>query len=229
MRIFDASTLWKSRTLLRNLCVGAEPERLSIGIRIENESGPISLGSEPVENESISSREVGDVCDETSKDKRKIYRHKYYILNKDREKNYSRGHYLRNQETKKKSYRHYYLENLSEKRKANHEYYVRNKSNVKEYNRQYYARNSAYRSDLNHDYALRSVDNRREKNRLLYIRSKEFPETYVSRDAANKSWKSPELVRAHFEAIGKQLGISCHTDWYRISRVQLSNLGGMFS
>jgi hypothetical protein len=53
------------------------------------------------------------------------------------------------------------------------------------------------------------------------------PEAYSARDSVLKSWKSQKSVRDFFDSVSSRLLISNHTDWYRVSRSQIGNLGGV--
>jgi hypothetical protein len=93
-------------------------------------------------------------------------------------------------------------------------YRLGNKSNIRESQRKYRGRNKDRVRETLQDYYLRHHDN---------------PEIYLPRNNEAKSWKTPELARDYFESIAKQLAISTHSDWYRISRDQVRNLGGIVS
>src|SRR5689334_9639565 len=63
---------------------------------------------------------------------------------------------------------------------------------------------------------------------VLALRSS--PKILYHRDSkVLKSWKTPEVVRDYFESIKSKLHISHYTDWYRISRTQIMELGGAYS
>jgi hypothetical protein len=162
-----------------------------------------------------------------NKDKIRKSRREYYFRNKDLKLEYDLDYRARNKDNRRDYSRDYLLRKSDDLKEKNHQFYIRNKDNIKEKSRNYYVGNKVDRKDYDHKYYVRNRDNWREWNRKYYFQSIEFPETYVSRDAANKSWKSPELVREYFESIGKKLGISIHADWYLISRFQLVNLGGV--
>jgi hypothetical protein len=108
--------------------------------------------------------------------------------------------------------RQFYLRNKDNVKLATNQYYVRNKNNLKQSMREYYSLNKLA---LN-----RSM-------REHYIRSKQNPDLYSPRVNSLKSWKTPEDVREYFESVAKELLISDHTDWYRVSNAQISGYGGM--
>jgi hypothetical protein len=102
-------------------------------------------------------------------------------------------------------------------------------------------RNKEKRSESKRQYCIRSHDKVLETKRRsyyryrhrisdekkrLYLRNHASPESYAPRSRVGKSWKSPEQVRAYFDAIAGRLAIGCYDDWYRISRLQILSLEG---
>jgi hypothetical protein len=168
---------------------------------------------------------------------KKDYNSNYYIRNKAAIRERKRLYYLRNKDSIGDSNREKYvgdsnLKDYGVRRKESRSQYVRNygmrnKLSRSQYLRDYYIRNKDIISELKRDNYTRNKRNFREYRRQHYIRSKEFPELYSPRDITIKSWKTPELVRDFFDAIGKKLSISNYTDWYRVSRPQILYLGGM--
>jgi hypothetical protein len=86
---------------------------------------------------------------------------------------------------------------------------------------------------------LRNHDNKRKEYLRQYelenmemraFLRKERREAKVSSRATvsvGRTLKSPALIREFFESLRAQLHISNYTDWYRISRPQIYQLGGM--
>lgn len=108
----------------------------------------------------------------------------------------------------------------------NRQYYLQTEEKKKDSARRYYAQNEDREKALKRGYRLENGDKRREYGREYHVRKLQNPETYVPRSTANKSWKTPELVRAFFDSIAKQLHILEPSDWYRISNYQIIALGG---
>jgi hypothetical protein len=128
------------------------------------------------------------------------YDRRYRILKRDERKEYNRNYTSRNQDSVKVSRQQYAMRMRAEKRHYDREYYARNKDTKRDYFRDYYLRTADSTLD---NYSPRSDD------------------------FAAKSWRSAESVREFFDHIGKQLAITEFTDWYRISRPQVAQFGGV--
>jgi hypothetical protein len=140
---------------------------------------------------------------------------------------YHRDYYHENKkkriESRREYDRAYYSANKAAKVSYHREYKNRREEKMKEYFRDY--DRNVRNKDTKRDFHLRNkeriINNRREH----YYSQKDIN----SLPEANKSWKSPELIREYFESIKGTLLIANHTDWYRISRAQLAKLGGVGS
>lgn len=138
--------------------------------------------------------------------RRKEIDRRFRIRNKDQRNNYSRLYRFRNPD--KVVTREVTVVDLKMK-----EYETsRNKDKRRESKRQYYFRNK---------------DRIGESLQQYYVRTHKTPDIYLRRNDFLKSWKSPELVRDYFSSVAGQLQISKHSDWYRVSRGQLCELGGV--
>jgi hypothetical protein len=137
-------------------------------------------------------------------------------LNDDQKKEYLRQYYIRNEDKIREAKRLYRLLNKDKIKESDRLYRLQNQDKLKKSKRQY---------DLR--YRVRNEDKLREALRAKYIRQHEHPHAYLPRAAPQKSWKSPSSVRKYFEAIAKELHVNEPTDWYRISRTQIRNLGGV--
>jgi hypothetical protein len=158
----------------------------------------------------------------------KEYRRAYYLRNKDNRRILNRAYYLQNVDKFRITNRESYAENLDARRIINRDYYAQNKSTRTDSNRRYYLRNKDVVKDYHREYRSRRRDNIKELKREYYLRTLVDPQYYFPRDNdSNKSWKSADLVREYFDSISQALCISCYSDWYRISRAQISYLGGM--
>jgi hypothetical protein len=157
-------------------------------------------------------REYYRKYNEQNKDKTRDSKRNYYLANNDRRNDYDREHYIRNKDSIKDYNRKYYLKNKDTIRKVSRDYSIRNQDKKSIRNNNYYSLNKA---------------TMKESMRKYYVKNKENPDTYSPRNSDFKSWKTPELVREYFESLAKLLFISHSTDWYRISRVQICNLGGV--
>jgi hypothetical protein len=169
-----------------------------------------------------------------NKDNKSLSIREYYHQHKDDIDEASREHYKRNKEDKRNYSRDYGVRKLLEKKDYNRDFYLRNQDNIRDAKRAYYVQKKDDKKEYNRFYYLRSkakrrrpLDFNREYQQNYYIQNKENSELYTPRESLLKSWKSPELVREYFDSIATQLHISNHSDWYRISRLQIGDLGGM--
>lgn len=144
----------------------------------------------------------------------KDYQRLYYAQNKDKIKVRKGEYYSRNLNKIKESTRLYRLRNPNEKAESLRQYCEQNRSKLLEYHRNY-----------NPTYRLLNKAKLKEMKRRQYLRNHKKPEAYVARNVT-KSWSTPCLVREHFDSLAKQLFVSSHEDWYRISRGQIVSLGG---
>jgi hypothetical protein len=151
----------------------------------------------------------------------KEYDRKYRDRNKDKLKESKSSYYLRNLEIKREYASH------KDPKWRDRDNGPRNKKKDREYVRQYLVRTKDQKRVYDRQYRLDNKDKARDYSRLKYLRNHGNPASYNPRHAALKSWRAPELVREYFESIAKQLQISDYTDWYRISRLQIYDLGGM--
>jgi hypothetical protein len=171
-----------------------------------------------------------------NKDKMAEYDREYRIRNKNKISTLKRDYYFRINDGSKKNYC-VVSENdnfgilKSEEDMAicgqyQREYRVRNRDKLQEWNREY---NNTKECSLEskREYNFRNKDRRRKYYLDYYIRKNYNPESYLARNDLFKSWRTPELVRKYFDSIAEQLHIADYYDWYRISRSQLRNLGGM--
>lgn len=133
-----------------------------------------------------------------------------------------RDYRLQNQDSIKEYTRHYYLQNEDKKKLYDRRYYAQHEDKKKEYARQRYLLNE----DKAKEYYLLNKNHVKEVTRRYRLLNHKSPETYLPRASPTRSWKSPENVREYFDSIAKQLHITSHSDWYRVSVVQLAQLGG---
>jgi hypothetical protein len=154
-------------------------------------------------------------------DEMKVYDRQYRLRNMDKLRESKRQYRIKNKD-KMQGYYDQYKDSLKE---YHRQYQIRNRNKVNESNREYYFRNGDKRREESRQYNFRNKDMRKE--RQFYSRSHQNPDSYLPRRIEVKSWKTPELVREYFESIAKQLHVTDYTDWYRISRPLIDNLGGM--
>jgi hypothetical protein len=170
----------------------------------------------------------------------------YYLNNKTNVQELNRQYHIRNRDKINASKRRSLLKNTGrddgidamlekrrlamelKKKEYNRRYYQENKLRRSEYAKQYYLRNKYAMNESNRMYKSLNKPLISESNRKYYKRKLEYPESYLPRYSV-KSWRTPALVRGYFESITKQLLISHPTDWYRISRFQIRQFGGMVS
>lgn len=162
-----------------------------------------------------------------TKDNVKQYNLEYYERNKDDRKKAVHEYYVRTKDDKRNFNEAYYDEHGDKLRKSFREYYNRNKKHISNMRKDYYARNKLRMRETDREYRKRNKDNKRRANREYYLRTMENPEDYQPRHFEAKSWKTPDLVREFFDTIAKPLSISEISNWYRISRTQICDLGGM--
>jgi hypothetical protein len=178
------------------------------------------------------------------------YAREYYLRNRDDISKSRQEHYVRNKDIICEAKRTYYLLNKDSVIGARREYYRRNKDSMKEsmreYHRTYYFQHKNHTGEDVYQFQRERIcnelrkRNREEANRAYYLRNKDKNrerESYIravkksagsTRLMGRRSLKTPALVRDYIEALGKQLHISDYTDWYRISRTQITNVGGLF-
>eukprot|EP01124_Arcella_intermedia_P002785 TRINITY_DN11518_c0_g1_i4.p1 TRINITY_DN11518_c0_g1~~TRINITY_DN11518_c0_g1_i4.p1 ORF type:complete len:468 (-),score=107.57 TRINITY_DN11518_c0_g1_i4:30-1433(-) len=146
--------------------------------------------------------------------------HLYRIQNKEsiseKHKQYRQGHkealqertkiyYLLNKDKIKSRLKCYYNENRELIRMRKKEYRVRNKETIREVNKNYYMKNKGAISVIKRSYYL--------KHRNPKI--------------IRRIWNKKEDVIQFFEYAGEQLFVRDPLDWYRISRIQIKNVGGI--
>jgi hypothetical protein len=160
---------------------------------------------------------------------------------KDKMKAYDRQYRLRNADLRKDYERQYLLLNNDKMKEYHHRYRARNPDKMKEYERArnqdkrreskllYRMRNEDKIREWKRRYQLRHKDKISDSKRDYYLRKHDSPESYLPRNTIVKSWKTAEEIREHFDSIAKRLQITHYTDWYRISRSQIRELGGMES
>jgi hypothetical protein len=160
------------------------------------------------------------------------YWNDYRLQHKDKKKEYDRQYYLQTKDKRRNSKHEYYLRfrdrNQEKMKVSDNRYQPLNKNG---YDRLYYSQKSDKRRDTKRVYdrlyRAQNKDKIKESFRAKYILNRENPDAYLPRISEFYSWKSPELVRQYFDSISKQLLINDHNDWYRISRAQIRNIGGM--
>lgn len=159
----------------------------------------------------------------------KLSLRRYYTQNKDRKRE------TRNQTINSESRRAYSVVNIDKLREYERLYHAENKDTRAEYQRQYYFKvrdrkkssqcdNKISLKEYNQSYYTQNHDKILDAKRLSYCRQHGRNSYLVRVDA--KSWKTPAIVREYFDATAKQLQIADYSDWYRISRVQMSDIGG---
>lgn len=134
---------------------------------------------------------------------------------------------VRNQVLRRESQQRYNDRNRDKINESKRKYYATNKDFAKESNRDYYLKNKDKKREYDHEYRLLNKPKIRDSKRRNYLRKLENSDSYRSLNSESKSWKTPETVRSYFDSIAGQLSISDPTDWYRISRVQIRDFGGL--
>jgi hypothetical protein len=241
MQVLDVFRRWKpSRSLLRSISNNADyaPERgrneevekkvgdLDIGLDIGFvvcEGEPLGLGGESIDDDR---KEYFRGYNVRTQDKRKEYYREYYDRNKDSLGGSHRDYSVRKMDHRKEYYREYNIRNKDTIRESKRIYRMKNKDNKKLYSTNYYLENKDVLREWHREYNNRNKTSRQEYFRKYYVRSLENPNNYSPRYDI-KSWKSPEIVREYFESIASLLGVVTHTDWYRVSRPQVGELGGV--
>lgn len=132
--------------------------------------------------------------------------------------------------------------NVAEKaqqRKRKKEKTEEDRKREREYARQY--RLAHKEATLQREKLYRSQNREllRERQRQHYIKKQDTTRNYLPRKKyvvllftvihVSKSWKNQEKVREFLESVKEQLHITDRCDWYRISRVQICEVGGMFT
>lgn len=154
-------------------------------------------------------------------DKKKEYHRMYYIQNKNKKKVYDSEYKIQNKEKMKESNREYYLRNKDKKLEYDKKYKIENKDKIKEYYREYKIQNEQKMKDYFREYKILNKD----KIKQFYI------EKNIERNNGIYiplySWKTQDSVRKYFERIAPLLYISDLSDWYRISRTQITDMKGI--
>lgn len=130
------------------------------------------------------------------------YNRQYRLLFKDEIASKIRSYRLQNRLALAAKQREYHLRNKEQINIAKQEYYLDNKETMMR---------------------KRDKAERAAKARLKYISSLLEPNDYSPHMF---SWKTSDQVRAFFDSIAPRLQITDPTDWYRISRSQILELGG---
>jgi hypothetical protein len=177
-------------------------------------------------------RELNDP--DTQSNAKNQYSRRYLLQNKDKLKLSNWLYRIENESKAKESNRQHYLQNKDKVSELNRKYRVANKEKLREakdyheeLERHCLLENKAKKREYDRRYRRLNKDKLRESKRNYRLQSLENPETYTPRTMACKSWKTPASVREYFESISQQLHVAEHTDWYRISRVQIYGLGGV--
>jgi hypothetical protein len=123
--------------------------------------------------------------------------------------------------------REYYDQNKDSRKDTVREYHHRNKENISESGRAYYSRNKDNSQDVHRGYRHRNKETLRDRKLAYYLQHRTSSHVYSPRKS-RASWRTQESVRAYFDSIKGQLLIVNYTDWYRISRSQITKLGGVF-
>lgn len=130
------------------------------------------------------------------------------------------------QEDRRKYRREYYAENSNKIKESTLGYYFQNKDRMKESQRRYRLQHRGEMALYERGYRRRHKDTVNESQRRYYFRDHVNPDAYLARDFEFKSWKSPQSLREYFEFVALQLRISSPADWRRVSRPQITELGG---
>jgi hypothetical protein len=164
-----------------------------------------------------------------NEDNKKEYSRQYRLQNSDKAIDSVRQYRLKNEHKLKDAYDEYYLLNKDRISEAMRDYGLQNMDKKRDYDRRYNLQTKDKKKESHRQYRKQNQDKIRELKREYHRDNHDSPASYYPRQALNKSWKSPELVREYFESIAQQLHISDFSDWYRISRGQIKSLDGMQS
>lgn len=176
----------------------------------------------------------------------KEYYRDYYDRFKEDKRIYGREYYNRTKRMKLDTRRGLNAENRERKIEVNRGYYSQRKGEG-DYRRFYYLRKKerngqeclhngavekenildkhdqdAFTKDISDEQRRRNIEQRKEYDREYYLQSLESPSDY----SPGKSWKNPATLRGYFESIANEISITTHSDWYRVSRLQIVQLGG---
>jgi hypothetical protein len=177
---------------------------------------------------------------DTLKEKRK----RYYIKNRHHLYEHSKQQQHKKQETVHLYNKDYYARNKDLIKLQRHSYYQAKKAIIKqyrqqeeratalkEYKRQYDLQNKDRLKTYQAQYQARNGDLLKERRRVAHLRNRlPLKKYWIVRTRPNsisKSWKDPLEVRKFLESVKEKLHISSPEDWYRVSRVQLKQVGGI--
>eukprot|EP01124_Arcella_intermedia_P021968 TRINITY_DN3174_c0_g1_i5.p1 TRINITY_DN3174_c0_g1~~TRINITY_DN3174_c0_g1_i5.p1 ORF type:complete len:431 (+),score=96.59 TRINITY_DN3174_c0_g1_i5:19-1311(+) len=159
----------------------------------------------------------------------------------------ARRDYLRRKEQVKEARKRYYLENMPKVKDRQREYRLKAREGIRERLREYRRANEGALREKRRAYLAQNRERlaamqrqrrlsdpgAREQQRLYRINHKEalrdrrrLREREKKAPRKTKSWSSPAEVLAFLEHAKEQLHISQPSDWYRISRSEISRVGG---
>jgi hypothetical protein len=179
-----------------------------------------------------------------------IHKQDYYALNKEKFQDQHDVYRTMNAAKIKDRKRRYYLKNLDTIKANQREYKRANKAVIKVRNQEAYRRlreakrpcESLYFGDseielncVSHGYFEESnvegggeIRKRRRSNSISISDPRSDRVEYVPRETFNQPWKSRFAVREFFDRIGaNEFRIGDLSDWYRVSRPQVSQFGGI--
>eukprot|EP01124_Arcella_intermedia_P027271 TRINITY_DN5296_c0_g1_i3.p1 TRINITY_DN5296_c0_g1~~TRINITY_DN5296_c0_g1_i3.p1 ORF type:complete len:419 (-),score=98.24 TRINITY_DN5296_c0_g1_i3:6-1262(-) len=142
----------------------------------------------------------------------------YYHKNKIAIKEKNKQYYLRNRENIMERMREYGEKHRGAKRARGREYYECNRERIKARQRDYYVHNVLVVRERSKEYRVRNKAVVDEKNRLYRLRHRK-PRRVLP-------WATPEHVMRFFAHTLSELRVSAPEEWYRVSRDQISRLGG---
>lgn len=149
-------------------------------------------------------------------------------LRKEKLNEYHREYRKKNDEKLKLYYRDYMIQNKEKKMQYNLKYKLKHNEKVLEYERTYRLLKKLKKKDYNREYRLKNGDKLRELARMTNIMKKIQKNSNFIPPPKLKSWKSIESLRNYFESTSRTLHITELSDWYRVSRNQIHETGGIY-
>eukprot|EP01127_Copromyxa_protea_P014851 TRINITY_DN4197_c0_g1_i1.p1 TRINITY_DN4197_c0_g1~~TRINITY_DN4197_c0_g1_i1.p1 ORF type:complete len:722 (+),score=134.76 TRINITY_DN4197_c0_g1_i1:213-2168(+) len=175
----------------------------------------------------------GEESPEEKEAKKDTYYAQYYAKNKETLSLQNKQYHLNNKDAINQKKREYHLNNKEAIKKRKREYYLKNKEAIKEKMKEYHQKNKEVIKEREREYRSNNREAIKERLREYRLNNKEEINKQRREHRLNnpiprktRNWQTPENVREFFESVGKQLYIAEPSDWYRISRDQLTNLGG---
>eukprot|EP01126_Amoeba_proteus_P039136 TRINITY_DN4111_c0_g2_i1.p1 TRINITY_DN4111_c0_g2~~TRINITY_DN4111_c0_g2_i1.p1 ORF type:complete len:658 (-),score=111.69 TRINITY_DN4111_c0_g2_i1:406-2217(-) len=170
---------------------------------------------------------------EAIKEKNRQYR----MANKERIMEKKSLYRMKNSDTIREKGRQYHLENRNVIQEKVRQYYMDHKDSLQEKKRQYKHQNKEIIKEKERQYRITNKETIQERKRLYYLQNQDVLRQrymkatnrfYLHKCSPTKrtAWKKPEQVRAFFESLHEQLHITSPNDWYRVSVIQISKLGG---